>query len=59
VSDATIPTADSDDQVDGNALMSRLRVIEDQPLGDRAQAYAQVYDELQAALEGGDQAPRR
>jgi hypothetical protein len=40
-----------------SALVSRLRVIEDQPLGDRADALAQVHDELRARLESGD-APR-
>jgi hypothetical protein len=37
-----------------DALLSRLRVIEDQPLDTRAAAYSQVHDELQARLEGGD-----
>jgi hypothetical protein len=37
-----------------NALLSRLRLIEDQPLEIRAAAFAQVNDELQARLEGGD-----
>lgn len=39
------------------ALVSRLRVIEDQPLADRAAALAQLHDELRARLEAGD-APR-
>lgn len=37
-----------------DALVSRLRVIEDQPLENRASAFAQIHDELQSALEGGD-----
>jgi hypothetical protein len=37
-----------------DALVSRLRVIEDQPLESRASAFAQIHDELQSALEGGD-----
>ena len=37
-----------------DALLSRLRVIEDQPLESRAAAFAQVYDELQARLENGE-----
>lgn len=37
-----------------DALLSRLRVIEDQPLPSRAAAFAQVYDELQARLENGE-----
>jgi len=35
-----------------DALVSRLRLIEDQPLDTRAAAFAQVHDELQARLEG-------
>lgn len=37
-----------------DALLSRLRVIEDQPLGSRAEALTQIHDELRAALEAGD-----
>lgn len=40
-----------------DALLSRLRVIEDQPLETRAEALALVHDELRARLESGD-APR-
>ncbi len=47
----------AEDGGDESALVSRLRLIEDQPLDDRAAAYVQVYEELQARLEGGD-APR-
>ena len=43
-----VPTAETD------ALLSRLRVIEDQPLETRAEAFAQVHDQLRATLEGGD-----
>lgn len=39
---------------ESNALLDRLRVIEDQPLQARAAAFAQVHDELQTRLEGGD-----
>jgi len=39
---------------DHDALLSRLRVIEDQPLDTRAAALAQLHDELRAALEAGD-----
>jgi len=52
-SDPTAATPDSDP----GALLSRLRVIEDQPLADRAAALTQVHDELRARLEAGD-APR-
>ncbi len=37
-----------------SALVSRLRLIEDQPLADRAAALAQIHDELRARLESGD-----
>lgn len=43
-------TNDADD----DSLVSRLRVIEDQPLESRADAYAQLHEELSAVLEGGD-----
>jgi hypothetical protein len=41
-----------------DGLLSRLRLIEDQPLDQRSVAYAQIYDGLQSALEGGDSSPR-
>jgi hypothetical protein len=44
--------AERSDETD--ALLSRLRLIEDQPLDARAAAFTQVHDELRAALEGGD-----
>lgn len=37
-----------------DALVSRLRVIEDQPLESRAAAFAQIHEELQSRLESGD-----
>ena len=37
-----------------SALLSRLRVIEDQPLESRAESLAQLHDELRAQLEAGD-----
>lgn len=42
---------------DSDALLSRLRVIEDQPLEARAEQLAQVYDELKATLDSGDARP--
>lgn len=39
---------------DQDALLSRLRVIEDQPLDQRAAAFAQLHDTLQSTLERGD-----
>ncbi|MGX5680621.1 hypothetical protein [Schumannella luteola] len=41
-----------------NALVSRLRLIEDQPLDARAASFAQIHDELRSRLEGGDAPPR-
>lgn len=37
-----------------DALVSRLRVIEDQPLDTRAEALGRVHDELRAVLETDD-----
>jgi hypothetical protein len=45
---------DTDFDDEGDALLSRLRVIEDQPLQTRAEHLAQVYEELRATLESGD-----
>jgi hypothetical protein len=42
---------------DSDALLSRLKVIEDQPLESRADQLAQVYDELKATLDSGDARP--
>ncbi len=42
---------------EGDALLSRLKVIEDQPLESRAEHLAQVYEELRATLEAGDARP--
>lgn len=44
--------SDEHEEIDG--LLSRLGVIEDQPLDARAAAYTHVHDELAAVLEGGD-----
>jgi len=40
---------------EADALLSRLRVIEDQPLEMRAEAFTHLHDELRQLLEGGDQ----
>jgi hypothetical protein len=47
----------SDAPGETNTLVSRLRVIEDQPLESRAVAFAQIHDELQVRLDGGDAVP--
>lgn len=58
IADETIagPVSESGDASDGegDALLSRLKVIEDQPLETRAEHLAQVYEELRATLESGD-----
>jgi hypothetical protein len=41
-----------------DGLLPRLRLIEDQPLDQRSVAYAQIYEGLQTALEGGGSSPR-
>ena len=53
--DATTARASASDE-EPSALLSRLRVIEDQPLDTRAEALAQLHDELRAQLEAGDAA---
>lgn len=40
-----------------STLVRRLRVIEDQPLETRAEALAQLHDELRSMLEAGDTRP--
>lgn len=49
---ANTPATPADD-----ALLPRLRVIDGQPLAERADAYVQLHDEMRDRLEGGD-APR-
>ncbi|WP_162924917.1 hypothetical protein [Mycetocola zhujimingii] len=48
-----------DTQSSDDALVPRLKLIEDQPLEARAEAYAQLHEELRAQLEGGDRMPSR
>ena len=43
-----------DDSHETDALLSRVRVIENQPLETRAASFSQVHDVLQSRLEGGD-----
>jgi hypothetical protein len=45
---------DTSSNDESDALLSRLKVIEDQPLETRAERLAQVYEELRATLESGD-----
>jgi len=45
--------SDSRENAADPELISRLRVIEEQPLDVRAEAYAAVHDELARRLESG------
>jgi hypothetical protein len=45
-----------DDDETADALLSRVHLIEDQPLESRAEAFTQLHDELRSTLEGGDSA---
>lgn len=45
----------SDSEAQTDELLSRVRLIEDQPLEARAAAFAQIHDELRSALESSDQ----
>ena len=60
--DASGQYADSrpsgDPHPEPEALVGRLRVIEDQPLEARAAAFGQLHDELRAILEAGQVAPQ-
>ena len=47
---------ESESPEESDALVSRLRVIEERPLDQRADAYVQLYEELRRALEGADNA---
>ncbi|MCW4459776.1 hypothetical protein [Microbacterium sp. MPKO10] len=40
--------------LDPDALVSRLSLIEERPLSERADAYARLHDELSTVLEGSD-----
>ncbi|MCU1415672.1 MAG: hypothetical protein JWN80_3012 [Microbacteriaceae bacterium] len=42
------------DEQGTDELLSRVRVIEDQPLDARAEAFTQIHDQLRSTLEGGD-----
>lgn len=52
---AEVPeNGDSVSSADGDGLVSRLRVIEDQPLEQRADAYNALHAELKAVLDSAD-----
>jgi hypothetical protein len=52
--DDTTTASGMPDLGDADALMSRLAVIEDQALEERAAAFVQLHDELRRVLEGPD-----
>jgi hypothetical protein len=57
MSDTDTPGVPVSRDEEPSALVTRLRVIEDQPLDTRADALAQVHEELRAMLEAGDARP--
>jgi hypothetical protein len=57
MSDNPAPDAEPERGEEPSALATRLRVIEDQPLETRAEALAQLHDELRSMLEAGDARP--
>lgn len=63
MSDEHDAAGDSDRQREADAghdgLLSRLKLIEDQPLETRAEAYAHVHEELRDALDAADRAADR
>jgi len=57
MSDTEVPEVPASHHDEPSALVTRLRVIEDQPLESRAEALAQVHEELRSMLEAGDARP--
>ncbi|MCX7521348.1 hypothetical protein OSC27_03540 [Microbacterium sp. STN6] len=58
VPDGAVPAGAGQDRTVDGALLSRLPLIEEQPLDGRAEAYAQLHEELRSRLEGGDLSKR-
>lgn len=48
----------SDETTEPTELVSALSVVEQQPLADRAEGYAKIYEELRSQLEDGDASQR-
>ena len=57
MSDTDVSATPAERDEEPSALLTRLRVIEDQPLETRADALAQLHEELRAMLEAGDARP--
>ncbi|MDQ0742695.1 hypothetical protein QFZ62_000003 [Clavibacter sp. B3I6] len=53
------PAPAGDDRDVAEELVSRLELIEGQPLDERAASFALLHDELRTRLEGGDGATAR
>ncbi|MCD1269844.1 hypothetical protein B5M43_013525 [Microbacterium sp. MEC084] len=51
MSDSSEERSAEDRQTEGEGLVSQVRIIEGQPLADRAAAYASLHDELARRLE--------
>ncbi|MFZ4895076.1 hypothetical protein ACL9RL_11540 [Plantibacter sp. Mn2098] len=54
MSNAVADGEDAGRDVSNEALVSRVQLIDDQALEQRAEAYVQVYEELRTRLEGSD-----
>ena len=52
--DSMSTASDQDGHGVPDGLVDRIRLVEDQPLESRADAYAALHDELRRVLEGGD-----
>jgi hypothetical protein len=50
---SSVDLMDQDDDPRADGLLDRVRLVEDQPLADRATAFAQLHDELRTRLESG------
>ena len=57
MSDTETPDLPASRDEEPSALATRLRVIEEQPLETRAEALAELHDELRSMLEAGDARP--
>ncbi len=56
--DTSAAREDTADDEAEDALLSRLRLIEERPLEERAEAYLRIHGELLEALEGEETPPR-
>jgi hypothetical protein len=54
VDETQVDETQVDETQDEDALVSQLRLIEDQPLDQRADSYAELHTRLRERLEGSD-----